>query len=145
MFGWSKVSKTGKIVIPKEAMDQYKLHDWDKVILMSGSRRSGGFGVTTPSLLRSSPLSAVLSRLPGLASFQMPEGKVIRIEGRAFCWATIQKSGHITLPAQTLREYEIGEGDLLLAVRGSHLALGFALRGPIVEEASEHPELEVFE
>jgi hypothetical protein len=29
-------------------------------------------------------------------------------------------------------------------VRGSGLALGFVQRGPIYEEASRHPEIEVF-
>jgi bifunctional DNA-binding transcriptional regulator/antitoxin component of YhaV-PrlF toxin-antitoxin module len=145
VFGWSKVGNTGRIVIPREAMEDYKLHDWDRVILMSGSRRSGGFGMTRPSLLRRSPLSPVLSRVPGLANFQMPEGKAVRIEGRAFCWTTIQKGGYITLPAETLRGYEIVEGDRLLSVRGSHLALGFARKGLLVEEALEHPDLEVFE
>jgi bifunctional DNA-binding transcriptional regulator/antitoxin component of YhaV-PrlF toxin-antitoxin module len=145
VFGWSKVGKTGKIVIPSEAMEEYKLHDWDRVILMSGSRRSGGFGVTTPSLLRRSPLSSILSQVPGLGRFQMPEGRAVTIEGRAFCWATIQEGGRITLPAATLREYEIREEDLLLTVKGSHLALGFALKGPLVEEALEHRHIEVFE
>ena len=145
VFGWSKVGKTGKIVIPREAMEEYRLRDWDKVILMSGSRRSGGFGVTTPSLLRRSPLSSILSKMPGLGSFQTPEGKAVRIGGRSFCWATIQEDGYITLPVTTLREYEIVEGDLLLSVRGSRLALGFAQKGALVEEALEHPDIEVFE
>ena len=145
VFGWSKVGKMGEIVIPREAMEEYRFHDWDRVILMSGSRKSGGFGVTTPSLLRRSPLSSVLSRVPGLGSFQMPEGKAVRIEGRSFCWTTIQEGGYITLPPETLREYEIREGDLLLSVKGSRLAIGFALKGPLVEEALVHPELEIFE
>jgi len=145
VFGRSKVGKTGKIAIPQEAMNEYGLADWKKVILMSGGRRSGGFALTTPGLLRGSPLSSVLDRLPQLRRFQMPEGRVVRIGGRAFCWKTIEEGGCITLPPETLREYEIMVGDLLLVVKGSPIAIGFALRGPIIEEASRHPELEVFE
>jgi hypothetical protein len=43
-----------------------------------------------------------------------------------------------------LKLYGIEPGDDLLVIRGSGLALGFAVRGPIVEEARNHPELERF-
>jgi bifunctional DNA-binding transcriptional regulator/antitoxin component of YhaV-PrlF toxin-antitoxin module len=145
VYGWSKVGESGRIAIPKEAMDEYGLKEHDKVILMSGSRRSGGFAVTTPSLLRGTPLSAVLQRFPRLRTFQMPEARVVRVEGRAFCWAGVDEGNYITLPGLTLREYGIIPGDRLLTVRGSELALGFALRGPIVDEAATLPDLEVFE
>ena len=145
VFGWSKVGSTGKIVIPQEAMEEYGLHDWQKVILMSGSRRSRGFGLTTPRLLRGSPLSSVLRRVPQLARFQMAEGRPVRVRERTFCWTTIEEGGYITLPVETLRAYEIMAGDLLLAVKGSAVAIGFARKGPIVDEALEHPQLEVFE
>jgi bifunctional DNA-binding transcriptional regulator/antitoxin component of YhaV-PrlF toxin-antitoxin module len=145
VFGWSTVGEAGRIAIPQEAMKEYGLKDWQKVILMSGSRRSGGFALTTPGLLRSSPLSSILNRLPQLARFQMPEARVVRVGERAVCWTTIGEGGYITLPQETLREYDIMAGDPLLAVKGSAVALGFALRGPIIDEASHHPELEVFE
>lgn len=144
VFGWSKVSDQGRIAIPQEAMDEYGLKEHDKVILMSGSRRSGGFAVTTPALLAGSPLSAVLRRFPKLRTFQMSQARVVRVEGRSFCWTTIEEGGHITLPEETLHEYEVLPGDRLLTVRGSHLALGFALKGPLVEQAATHPDLEVF-
>ena len=145
VFGWSKVSEGGRIAIPAEAMDEYGLKEHDKVIVMSGSRRSGGFAVTTPRLLSGSPLSAVLQRFPRLRTFQMPQARVVRVEGRFFCWTSIDEEGYITLPDLTLREYEVVPGDRLLTVRGSGLALGFALMGPLVDEAMTHAEIEVFE
>ena len=145
VYGWSKVSDSGRIVIPPEAMEEYGLKEHDKVILMSGSRRSGGFAVTTPGLLGGSPLSAVLQRFPRLRTFQMPPARVVRVEGRPLCWTSIEEDGSVTLPYETLREYEIVPGDRLLTVRGSGLALGFALRGPLVDEALTHTEIEVFE
>jgi hypothetical protein len=36
-------------------------------------------------------------------------------------------------------------GEQFLVVRGSNLALGFLLRGPIVDEPRLHPELEVYQ
>ncbi|MDH4207889.1 MAG: hypothetical protein OEV76_03350 [Anaerolineae bacterium] len=145
VYGWSLVSDQGKIHIPSEALSEYGLKEFDKVILMSGSRRSGGFAVTTPALLAGSPLSAVLQRFPRLRTFQMPEARVVRVEGRSFCWASIEEGGCLSLPEETLREYEIIPGDRLLTVRGSSLALGFARTGPLVDEALTQAEIEVFE
>jgi bifunctional DNA-binding transcriptional regulator/antitoxin component of YhaV-PrlF toxin-antitoxin module len=145
VYGWSKVGDQGRIPIPSEAMNEYGLKEFDKVILMSGSRRSGGFAVTTPTLLAGSPLAAALNRFPRLRTFQMPEARVVRVEGTSFCWTGIDEGGHVTLPWETLREYEIIPGDRLLVVRGSSLALGFALKGPLVDEALVHSEIEAFE
>jgi bifunctional DNA-binding transcriptional regulator/antitoxin component of YhaV-PrlF toxin-antitoxin module len=145
VFGWSRVSEGGRILIPQEARDEYGFKEYEKVILMSGSRRSGGFAVTTPGLLAGSPLATALSRFPRLRTFQMPEARVVRVAGTSFCWTSIDEEGYITLPEATLREYEIVPGDRLLSVRGSGLALGFALRGPVVDVALTHPGIEVFE
>lgn len=145
VYGWCNVGDTGSVAIPPEAMDEYGLKERDKVILMSGSRRSGGFAVTTPRLLSGSPLSAVLGRFPRLRTFQMPEARVIRAGGGAYCWTAIEEGGYITLPQETLWEYEVVPGDRLLAVRGSGLALGFARKGPIVDQALTHAEIEIFE
>jgi bifunctional DNA-binding transcriptional regulator/antitoxin component of YhaV-PrlF toxin-antitoxin module len=144
-YGWSVVSETGRIAIPQEAMHEYGFSEYDKVILMSGSRRSGGFAVSTPARLAGSPLSTVLDGFSRLRTFQMREGSIVRAGGRAYCWTMIDEGGYITLPLDTLREYKILPGDRLLTVRGSGLALGFAVKGPIVDEAAAHAELEIFE
>jgi bifunctional DNA-binding transcriptional regulator/antitoxin component of YhaV-PrlF toxin-antitoxin module len=144
-YGWSIVSQAGRIAVPQEAMQEYGFRKYDKVILMSGSRRSGGFAMTTPSLLAGSPLSAVLDGYSRLRTFQMREATVVKAGGRSYCWTAIDEAGYITLPLDTLREYQILPGDRLLTVRGSSLALGFVVTGPIVDEAVTHPELEVFE
>jgi len=39
---------------------------------------------------------------------------------------------------------DINPGGQLLVIRGSNLALGFLLRGPIVDEARLHSGLEVY-
>lgn len=145
VYGWSRVTEGGRISIPPEAMKEYGLKEQGRIILMSGSRRSGGFAVTTPALLAGSPLSAVLQKFPRLRTFQMPEARVVRVEGRSFCWASIEEGGYLRLPEETLREYDILPGDRLLTVRGSDLALGFARTGPLVDEALTHREIEVFE
>jgi bifunctional DNA-binding transcriptional regulator/antitoxin component of YhaV-PrlF toxin-antitoxin module len=145
IYGWSKVNERGKIKIPKEAMEEYGFHDGEKVILMTGSRRSGGFGITTKNRLKNTQLFSMLNRLPELKNFQIPKGKIIRNRDRSFCWTLIEEGGYIFLPIDTLKEYGIKIGDKILSGRGSNLAIGFIVKGPIIEEALKHPELKIFE
>jgi hypothetical protein len=142
-FGWSKVGPDGEIAIPPEAVAEYKLNS-AKVILISGSKTSGGFSVTSLQALQASQLGTVLERHPGLSSFELPEGTVVVDGSRLLCWVG-QQCGSIKVPAETLERYGIQPGDRLLAIRGSHLGIGFAVKGPIVKEANRHPELSVFE
>ena len=50
----------------------------------------------------------------------------------------------VWLPLETLARYDIKVNDQLLVDKGSGLALAFIVRGPIVEQAREHRELEMF-
>lgn len=144
VFGWSKVGEQGSIVIPSEAFAEYHLITDENVILMSGSKTSGGFGLTKRESLRESQLSILLDRCPQLAEFRIPQGSAIEVEGRVYCWVTMGDES-ITVPIGTLAQFGIKPGDSLLVVRGSGLALGFIVRGPIVEEARRHSELEIYE
>lgn len=119
VFGWVLVGPPGAVTIPPEAWDEYAYQTEDEVIFLAGSRRSGGFGLSTPRLLEQTrqPLQArVLAR------------------------------GHIAQNHQVIVPPAIGirPGDRLLAVRGSGRALGFVAEGTIYEEALKHPSLEVF-
>jgi bifunctional DNA-binding transcriptional regulator/antitoxin component of YhaV-PrlF toxin-antitoxin module len=143
VFSWSKVGNKGKIVIPSEAFIEYNLIAGENVILISGSKTSGGFGLTKYESLKESKLSVLLHRCPELAEFRIPEGTAIKYEGRTYCWVTISAMS-LTVPIETLAQFGIKPGDRLLAVRGSGLALGFIVRGPIVEEAKKHPEIEIY-
>ena len=145
MYGWSKVSNIGKIAIPDEAKEEYNLATCDKVILIPGSKRSGGFGLTTKELLENSRLSTILDSCPKLAEFQEPEGRAVEINGKTCCWVKLCKDGTITVPLETLKTYGINPGDRLLVVRGSNVALGFPVRGPIIDEAKKHADIEMFE
>jgi len=145
VYGWSKVSAKGKIAIPDEAKEEYNLAACDKAILLPGSKRSGGFGLTTKELLKNSRLHVLLDNCPALAEFQEPEGRAVKINGKTCCWIKLNQDGSITVPLGTLKIYGINAGDLLLSVRGSNVALGFPVRGPIIDEAKKHFDIELFE
>jgi bifunctional DNA-binding transcriptional regulator/antitoxin component of YhaV-PrlF toxin-antitoxin module len=145
LYSWSKVSSKGKIVIPNEAIMEYNLLTCDNVILMPGSKRSGGFGLTSMELLKNSALSAILDGHPELSKFQIIEGEAIAIKGKTYCWVKMNKDGNIVVPVRTLKSYGINPGDNLLSVRGSRIALGFPVRGPIIDEAKKHSNIEICE
>jgi bifunctional DNA-binding transcriptional regulator/antitoxin component of YhaV-PrlF toxin-antitoxin module len=143
-FGWSRVGETGRIIIPPEALEEYHLKEFEKLILVPGSRTSGGFGLGAQEAVRKSPLGIVVDSHPGFEKCRLPEGKIVEYKGRPYCWVEL-KNGGIAVPPGTLEKYGIRIGDLLLVIRGSSLAIGFAVRGPIVDRARKYPELEIFE
>lgn len=143
-FGWSRVGGTGRIVIPPEALEEYNLKESDKMILVPGSQTSGGFGLGSMESLKRSHLGAIMDARTGLGIFQEKEGEVIEYRGKLYCWVELQGGG-VVIPKGILDRYGIKIGNPLLVIRGSGLAIGFALRGPIIEEAKKHLELEVYE
>lgn len=144
VFGWSRVGSSGRIVVPPAALKEYRLRESEKLVLLPGSRTSGGFGLGSGKTVKRSPRGMVLKADPRLEKFQVPEGEVIEYRNKPYCWVRLCGGG-VTVPPETLNQYGIRVGDRLLVIRGSGLAVGFAVRGPIVEEARKHRELEIFE
>jgi len=145
IFGWSKVGNGGKIKIPPEAYTEYNLKLDKKAILLSGSKTSGGFGLSSMRILKNSIMKEVLDRNISLANYMIPEGEVIEFKNKTYCWVKIHKDKTINLPKRTLKTFGITRNNLLLCGRGSHLAIGFIAKGPIFNEAKNHPEIEIFE
>ncbi len=108
VYGWSVVSNTGKIPIPAEALREYNFNTPCKVILLPGSKRSGGFGITTLSILKDSIFLVQLNKYPELISFQIPDGEAIMIAGKPRCWVMLDKDGYITVPQKTRKN--LGSG-----------------------------------
>ncbi|MFW9915052.1 MAG: hypothetical protein ACFFGZ_05515 [Candidatus Thorarchaeota archaeon] len=144
VFGWSTVDPNGKIVIPQEALEEYNFLHAKRLILIPGSKKSGGFGLSTIESLAKSRLSFILDEEPQFAAFQVPEGEIVEIRGKPYCWAKLLHKSDISVSINALERYGIYPGSSLLSVRGSHLAIGFLVRGPIFEEAKNHSELEWF-
>jgi hypothetical protein len=60
VFGWVYVRKDGSITIPNEAYLEYGFIQDKNGFITSGSKRSGGFGLTSARLLKNSILSKTL-------------------------------------------------------------------------------------
>jgi hypothetical protein len=142
-FGWSVVSEQNDIAIPPDAYAEYGFVEGEIALVMSGSRKSGGFALSKIETFMNSSVSGVLKEQGELASHQIPEGETVKIGHRFFCRVKISDS-RFSLPLNTLEKYGIAKGSVLLTVRGSNVGLGFIAKGPIIEEAKRHHELETF-
>ena len=143
VYGWSRIGDDGSITIPPEALAEYGLLEGESLIVMPGSRTSGGFGLARAENLEQSPVGAFLKKCPELARFDLAEGEVREVDGRQYCWVRV-RNGSVRLPPAMLSAYGMDPGGRLLVGRGSHMAIGFIARGIIVEEGKRHPELEMF-
>jgi hypothetical protein len=116
-YGWVRVGPGRKVTIPPEAWREFGFQAGGQAVFTPGSRRSGGFSISTPALM-----AAVSQRLGG-------GGLTVLGRGR------FDEGGSVVVPPETGAR----PGDKLLAVRGSRYGLGFVAQGPIYEEALKHP------
>jgi bifunctional DNA-binding transcriptional regulator/antitoxin component of YhaV-PrlF toxin-antitoxin module len=142
-YGWSLVGNTGRIILPPQALEEYRLKEFERLLLVPGSHTSGGFGLGSRESIKKSQLGFITDVHPELGEHRLPEGEIIEYEGKPFYWVELRNGG-IEVPPGILDRYGIKIGDKLLVIRGSGLAIGFAVRGPIVEEARKHHGLELF-
>ena len=121
VFGWVVVGPGREIVIPPEAWDEYGFQAGGEAIYMPGSRKSGGFALSTPALMAEASGKMAGATLREVSRSQFGDGRVV-------------------VPL----EVNVKPGERLLTVRGSCFGLGFVARGPIYAEAVKHPELDEF-
>ena len=144
VFGWSPIGPNGRIKIPPEAFMEYQFKIGEKGIIIPGSKTSGGFGLSSLRLLKDSPIGERITQNKNLSEFKIPKGKTITIKGKLFCWIDIKKGKIINIPEETLSIYNLKVNDHLLSVRGSRLAIGFLVKGPLIKEAKKLKVLDVF-
>mgnify|MGYP006308213043 CR=1 FL=1 len=144
VFGWVAVGENGEISIPPEAADEYGLTEPRDLIAIEGSQAGGGFGVSRLDKLADSPLGVILERYAELESGSGEEPVLVEGRSKIYARVSLNGEGRLLFTPEILEAFGIRPGDKILALRGSNLALSYAVRGPIVEEAARHPELKVF-
>jgi hypothetical protein len=140
VFGWSRVRANGRIVIPPEALAEYCLAESQALLLLPGSRTSGGFGLGAYDVVAESKRGAVLDACPELKDLRLDEGELVEWAGKPYSWVRLREGG-ISVPPRTLACYGVTIGDKLMVARGSGLAVGFVARGPLLTEGERHTEL----
>jgi bifunctional DNA-binding transcriptional regulator/antitoxin component of YhaV-PrlF toxin-antitoxin module len=144
VFGWSQIGENRGIIIPREAADEYGYNPGMDIILISGSKSSGGFIIAIKSLLKQSVMGSILTDKPELDDERAQEGEIFGVRERKYCRARIGENNCIILNPQVLEAFGVAIGDRLLAIRGSYIGLTMILKGLIVECARKHSELESF-
>lgn len=144
IFGWTKLEDNRKLKIPPEALNEYRLKKNEDVLIISGSKASGGFGLTSLNLLKGTPIGKVLISKLQLRGELKSKDITISIGNRTYYWSKINEDGYLILEKDFLKYYDIENIGKLLVGRGSGLAIGFIARGRIFQEALNHPELEIF-
>ncbi|MFM9329910.1 hypothetical protein [Paenibacillus mesotrionivorans] len=137
VFGWSVVRSNGQVRLPDMASDEYHITSEGKVILFTGSAKTGGFCVTRRGLLLESPMG-VLPDNPDLDRYERPEGVFVSYKGRKYCWLTVSEDRTLSFTEEMLRILGIGPGSRLLSIRGSCFAFVMGAKGPLLERANHY-------
>ena len=75
IFGESAIRPDGRVRLPDQAVEEYRIASEGQVYLFTGSRSTGGFCVTRKGLLLPSKLGHILTDVPGLLEYTAPEGE----------------------------------------------------------------------
>jgi len=119
-----------------QVIDEYKLFTKDKLILIFGSKSSGGFVVSRQGLICESIMKGLLIDHPEFRHYSLPEVKPVKWKGRYYSWVKINKQGISKLPGEALNCFNVKEGDRLLSIHGSNVGFVLAVKGPLVEAAN---------
>jgi len=124
-----QLNKGGKFIFGFSVVQE------DSTIHFTGSKITGGFCVTTYSLLSDSKLCHILHECPSLRDCQLSEGVFTPYKGRKYAWLGIDSGGVIKLPQSTLEVLELRTGMELLAIRSSDIAFTMGAKRPLLEKA----------
>ncbi|MBN1181082.1 MAG: hypothetical protein JXB49_02265 [Bacteroidales bacterium] len=145
IFGWTTINSDLRIRIPDETYGEYQLMKADKVIILSGSKSSGGFSIITPKSVIISKLGNNIVRLIGYKkktkSFTSELLKIIRSGDRLISWTFIDKDKYFRLSDGLMDSLNLKTGDKLLVGRGSGLGPAFIRKGTIYNEAIKHKDI----
>ncbi len=140
IFGWSRVNDDLSIQLPKPAVDEYAITAEGKVILISGSKRTGGFVVTRKGLLLASKIGNILKENPSLSRYETEEGEFTKYKGRLYCWHGLSGTGMLKMNEKMIEVLDIGAGDMLLSIRSSDIAFCMGQKGILIERARKYQD-----
>lgn len=138
VFGWANINEDLTVNIPDMAVKEYKITNDSKVILVSGSKKTGGFSVTNKRMLINSKIKGILEDNDELREYKIEAGKFIKYKGRMYCWVPISKQGVLQLNKEVLLKLSLKIGDKLLSIRSSDIAFTLGVKGPLIEKAHNY-------
>jgi len=148
IFGWTVILNDGRIRIPDETYDEYRFSETGTVILLSGSKTSGGFSLHKPDSIAETKPGHQITDLIGYnkesGSFTSRRLEVVKSGDRLICWTTLDREKYFNLSNEWLDLHALKPGVRLLVGRGSGLGPAFISKGYIYNEALKHTGLMVY-
>ncbi len=138
IFGKSTIREDGRIQIPPQAIEEYRITLDRKVYLFTGSKVTGGFCVTRKGLLEPSKLGHILTDIPKLLNYTSGYGQFIKYKGRSYCWVDITETGQIVLTKEMMDFLRLEPNMQLLSIRSSDIAFTMGAKGPLLERAEAY-------
>jgi hypothetical protein len=138
VFGWSIIRDNGNVSLPQMAIEEYKITSEKNVILISGSKRTGGFCVSSKELIDKSSINGLFKEHPSLRDFKTKKGEFVKYKGRLYCWLPISGKGVLNLSKNTLKILSLKIQDKLLSIRGSNVAFVMGVKGPLIEKGNNY-------
>ena len=149
VFGWTSVNNNCSIRIPDEAYEEYKYTENDILILISGSRSSGGFSINRlTSVLNSKFGNNILQTLgydDVTETFVTEHLETVRLANRLLCYTKMLKDRYFKLSETVIEKLDININDKLLGIRGSGVGVSFLSKGLIFNEALKHSSILQFD
>jgi hypothetical protein len=148
IFGWVCIHPDGRIRIPDEAFYEYGFRRGEKIIILSGSKTSGGFSIMKPETLSSSvmgqKINDVIRSLGIRPSFTTVRATLVHAGNRTISLVMVDHEKNLCVSAELLHILGLKTGDKLLVGRGSGLGPAFIARGQIYAEALKHGHISTF-
>lgn len=145
IYGWSLINKDYSVYLPPQAVREYGINSSGKIILMSSSKTTGGFCISSKKLFLNSKLSSLTHKLQEVFEYQTEKEELIFYNDRFYAWTNIDEEGRIRLNKKTLDYLELKVSERLLVIRSSSLAFTLGAKGPIFERvAASKAEIKVF-
>ncbi|MDY0098106.1 MAG: hypothetical protein RBR81_02795 [Bacteroidales bacterium] len=136
VFGWSLINDDLKVKIPGKALREYHLNECKKVILFSGSKKTGGFCVSSRDWIEKTIIKGIFEQNPGFNNPKTCEGEFVKYKSRFYCWADLKRN-LLYLTPEMLKTFGLKPNDRLLSIRGSYIAFVMGAKGPIIDTANK--------
>lgn len=137
VFGICTLGEGLAVRLPPQALEEYGMEAEGRVVLMSGSKSTGGFVVSRLGLLLPSKLGHILKDLPALADGSLAPGEVMPYKGRLYGAAPLA-AGRVLLTPGHLKAFGLSPGSRLLCIRSSDIAFTLGAKGPLWERAGHY-------
>lgn len=138
VFGWCTVRPGGTLQLPPQVLQEYPFATEGRVLLISGSRHTGGLCLSTVPLLKTSIMRGVFKVHPALANYTAPTGALLPYKGRLYGWCPVSPEGSVGPAPAALQTLGLATGVRLLAIRSSNIAITLGQRGTLIEAAQTH-------